>query len=884
MTHMNSQQRFPNMLMLVACLAALLGYTCFTSPPAALAAQPPTLTTIQIMPASVSLPVGSSQLFEAGGRDQYGNPYLLSKPLWFSGGGGTLVGTLVPMNGTSVAMYTVTTPGTYTIACREDGTEIVGLASVTNYTPGGTATSSPTRTFTPTPSRTATRTATPTQAYVAPPTPTQTVSPSAPRTFTPEPTASPTKKPTCAVQGVVRPANAPNRVIKNGVGQNTRHGIVLAECYGNIIGGAAGSENTIVRNGGNGLRLEDSNPASGRGNVVSHNLVGPGNKDGVVLEGVTGHDLKQLAVQGNTGNGIQLIHSPYNRILDNPAVQSNVGNGLYLTQSDQVQIHGTEARNNMANGILLERSNQAVIGLRDKPVKAIANKEHGVQLAHCSEVVITSGEYSNNIRDGIQLNSSTGNRITGRPVVQNNGGNGIVLNGSSGNVLQGDPIGFQPGGYRPKPIYYARVLTNGGVGIHLNNSSNGNHIENFLVQRHSYGVLIESSNNNIIQWNQVVTARICINKRGSTGNKYTVNTFLLCGLPASPSAHADADYLTAEAQETLGSLLVEGGAPTVTGNVFEEDAGDAVTCQAGAAPVLHKNSLVSIAGFGMVNTTPLVTVDARDNWWGYPSGPGGEGPGSGVPITGTILFEPWYSITVSVVVDASPGVVYAPRGITSIYTVAVFDWDWPGNELAVTVTDALGRLAAPGTFTVSGVDIAGVGIPITFTVPAGAALGATDTVTVLAASAHGARDTDTFRIIAAAGADLALTATVQPPQLLAGLPVQYTLVATNGGPDLATSVVLSDTLPAGLTFVSAQASQGTCVHNARVVTCALGNLAPQASAAVTVLARADLGMSLNRAMVTSALRDPDMTNNEVALYGLVRTPPEHIYLPVVLHK
>ena len=54
-----------------------------------------------------------------------------------------------------------------------------------------------------------------------------------------------------------------------------------------------------------------------------------------------------------------------------------------------------------------------------------------------------------------------------------------------------------------------------------------------------------------------------------------------------------------------------------------------------------------------------------------------------------------------------------------------------------------------------------------------------------------------------ARADLSITKTDSPDPVTAGKNLTYTVQVTNGGPSTASAVTVTDTLPAGVTFVSA---------------------------------------------------------------------------------
>jgi uncharacterized repeat protein (TIGR01451 family) len=123
-------------------------------------------------------------------------------------------------------------------------------------------------------------------------------------------------------------------------------------------------------------------------------------------------------------------------------------------------------------------------------------------------------------------------------------------------------------------------------------------------------------------------------------------------------------------------------------------------------------------------------------------------------------------------------------------------------------------------------------------------------------------------------ADLGIGGTVNPAQVNVGSNVVITLNVTNLGPDSATGVVVTDTLPAGLNFVSASSTQGAPTNNAGTVTCALGTMANLASATISIQATAmAAGAQTNSAVVSSAISDPAPGNNAAVVVVSVNASP-----------
>jgi uncharacterized repeat protein (TIGR01451 family) len=112
----------------------------------------------------------------------------------------------------------------------------------------------------------------------------------------------------------------------------------------------------------------------------------------------------------------------------------------------------------------------------------------------------------------------------------------------------------------------------------------------------------------------------------------------------------------------------------------------------------------------------------------------------------------------------------------------------------------------------------------------------------------------------AATADLSVTKTASSPAKV-GSSLTSTITVHNAGPSDATGVTLTDTLPAGVTFVSATSGTGTCSQASGTVTCNIGSVALNASVVVTVVVTPTAaGEITNTAHVTGSTSDPTTAN------------------------
>jgi uncharacterized repeat protein (TIGR01451 family) len=138
------------------------------------------------------------------------------------------------------------------------------------------------------------------------------------------------------------------------------------------------------------------------------------------------------------------------------------------------------------------------------------------------------------------------------------------------------------------------------------------------------------------------------------------------------------------------------------------------------------------------------------------------------------------------------------------------------------------------------------------------------------------------RVSPTAIADLSVTKADSPDPVTVGDNLTYTVTVTNNGPDPATSVTVTDNLPAETTFVSCSSTGGgVCGGSGNNRTVTFASLASGESETITFVATvncsvADGTVISNTATVSSFTPDPDTTNNSATATTTASNPPPTI--------
>jgi uncharacterized repeat protein (TIGR01451 family) len=219
----------------------------------------------------------------------------------------------------------------------------------------------------------------------------------------------------------------------------------------------------------------------------------------------------------------------------------------------------------------------------------------------------------------------------------------------------------------------------------------------------------------------------------------------------------------------------------------------------------------------------------------------------------------------------------------------------PNDAGSLVITDNLPPSTSYGSFSGSGWSCSAAGQVVTCTRPGPHPLGVpippvsivarvnasggtiTNSASVAPGTSGGVADPDTSNNTATASNTVLPGADVRIAQKLvtsavpavAGQNVTFQIQPRNGGPAAASSVTVSDPLPAGWTFVSASGPNWTCGASGNTVSCTRATMPVGATDNITVVATAPNNAAVgptgtsyaNTASITSATTDPNPGNN-----------------------
>lgn len=639
-----------------------------------------------------------------------------------------------------------------------------------------------------------------------------------------------------------------------------RSGIVITSPNNRIGGASAAARNVISAYRSFGIAVFPSSPVSPDGNLIQGNFIGTtidgtaalGNgDDGIILAGSSGNTIGGVTagagnlISGNGGAGLRL------------RVQAGVG----ATNSNLIQGNfigtdrtGTAAVPNGLDGIILrpndfpslEIANNLIGGTTPAARNLISgNLQGGIWIGYGNpHDNLVQGNYIGTRIDGV---TALGNGASPPPGATHN--DGIFFEGPGGNGVTSGPSNHVIGGTVP------------GAG-------------NVIAFSSGHGVSVMEAYKILVAGNTIFSnghAGVALGFRSTativSANSIFSNTGLgIDNITAGPTEgptpndSCDTDILFTNPLQNFPDLTLaaSGSSTTLIKGSLNSTPNTAFTLEFFSSPVADASGFgegQTFLGSAVVTTSAACVAD-------FSAG-----------ITLPVTVPPGHVVTATAS-DAN--------GSTSEFSAAV-----PTGVLTASTATALAASpnpAAPGqtvvlTATVTGQNPTGTvkfqegsNTLGTATLNAGTAVLNIGTLPLGSHSITAAYQGDSANqpstsapvaVMIANLVDLGIAIGAAPNPASSNEPLVFTLTVTNLSATPASAVLVDHTLPGGVTFNSATATQGSCLQqSATLVRCSLGTMAGNGSASITVTVTPAGAASLaSSATVSSSQPDSNLANN-----------------------
>ena len=506
-----------------------------------------------------------------------------------------------------------------------------------------------------------------------------------------------------------------------------------------------------------------------------------------------------------------------------------------------VDATGSIVKANGNQGITIGGSSNVTIGgVRATDGNVISgNKSGGIQINNTSNSCLIQNNFIGtdasgteplpNQGDGLNFSAAAQLKILGN-VISGNSGDGIdTFSGTNAAnaLIQNNLIGTDGSGVGPLP--------NSGNGINIDGAPGAQILGNVVSANSGQGISLNfnTTTNTVIQGNDIGVAKDGIHALGN------LNGGIQTGFGASNS-------LIGGTGSGQGNVIAYNARVFTIGGIAIDTASTGFAVEGNE---IYSNFGVGIdlGGQGVTTNSPGGPHTGANDIQNYPLLASSQSSNGSTVISGSLNSTPSTSFRLEFF--ASPGFDPTGYGQGKIYLGSTsVNTDPSGN---VTFTATLGT-TAPGGYAVSATATDSSGNTSEFS---------PDVLNVVPIS------------------DVAVQMTSSPSgNLNIGDTLTYTLTAVNDGSFLASNVVITDPLPAGVSFQAASSSQGSASVQGSTVTVSLGSLAAGALALVNIQVDVTAaGSIVNTATISASTADQNPSNNTATVINNAEGGP-HITL------
>lgn len=384
-------------------------------------------------------------------------------------------------------------------------------------------------------------------------------------------------------------------------------------------------ENRVHGNGGPGVAIDDADHSQVQANRIHDNA-----GHGIELEDADDSEVQGNEIHGNGATGLELRYVDASQAHGN-AIWNNTETGVYVAgpaptvEDNRIEGNGAtgvtmvNAHGAAAVGNTIEGHTEASVELRSslggsavQDNELLGNASVGVYAEWSEDAIIENNTIQGHDEVGIDISMSDGAHIEANRIEGINGTGVRAVPGDHGTTIEDNVIRSNEGwGLRMEDTFSNRISNNtiednGQHGMELDFAA-GTTVEDNLVRANAVsGVDFEYSSSLSVH-----------------GNRVEDNGGLGIGLNRGSSGTVANNTVTGN----VVGIDFGNSVGTVENNTVTGQSDDGVRVGLDPDVAVHRNNIERNEGYGLLISGVYLTsdepVDARHNWWGDPSGPGG---------------------------------------------------------------------------------------------------------------------------------------------------------------------------------------------------------------------------------------------------------------------
>ncbi|MCK4584459.1 right-handed parallel beta-helix repeat-containing protein [candidate division WOR-3 bacterium] len=174
---------------------------------------------------------------------------------------------------------------------------------------------------------------------------------------------------------------------------------------------------------------------------------------------------------------------------------------------------------------------------------------------------------------------------------------------------------------------------------------------------------------------------------------------IACGYYSSPTITGNTISTNTTVFGRNGGIgCLEYSSPTIDSCTISNNIGDGIGCRSGSNPVINYCNITNNSRYGVQNLDSTLVVNAKNNWWGDPTGPyhPGTNPGGlGDSVSDYVDYNPWLGAPIGIYeYKATPKVTLELKNKPNPFrnrTIIYYSLTKPGI-ISLKVYDQTGRL------------------------------------------------------------------------------------------------------------------------------------------------------------------------------------------------